>query len=98
MDEALVSAWEKMRVAATPLRIALAVRILQAIATRTYASPDEYWQGPEVAHRLVWGTGYSCVPVYWSMSLPWLCKQNGERNPFEFGPFLKVYVLYRFIF
>ncbi|CAO3588463.1 unnamed protein product [Absidia cylindrospora] len=29
-----------------------------AYLTRTYDNPDEYWQAPEVAHRLVFGYGY----------------------------------------
>jgi phosphatidylinositol glycan class B len=33
------------------------VRLLWALFTTTYASPDEYWQGPEVAHGLVFGAG-----------------------------------------
>lgn len=32
-------------------------RILNALIVRTYFNPDEYWQGPEVAHVLVFGTG-----------------------------------------
>jgi GPI mannosyltransferase 3 len=35
-----------------------AVRLLSWWCVRTYFNPDEYWQGPEVAHHLVFGTGY----------------------------------------
>jgi phosphatidylinositol glycan class B len=33
-------------------------RLLNAFYTRTYDNPDEYWQGQEVAHELVFGNGY----------------------------------------
>lgn len=36
----------------------IAVRIAAVFLTRTYASPDEYWQGPEIAHKLVFGIGF----------------------------------------
>lgn len=35
-----------------------AFRVVNAWTVRTYFNPDEYWQGPEVAHRLVFGSGY----------------------------------------
>lgn len=38
--------------------ILLAVRVLNALATRTFFQPDEYWQSLEVAHRSVFGFGY----------------------------------------
>ena len=34
------------------------LRVLAALSVRTYFNPDEYWQGPEVAHRLAFGFGY----------------------------------------
>ena len=34
-------------------------RVLNALCAQTYFVPDEYWQGPEVAHRLVFGYGRS---------------------------------------
>jgi phosphatidylinositol glycan class B len=37
---------------------AAALRLLSALAIRTYAAPDEHWQAPELAHKLVFGTGY----------------------------------------
>lgn len=33
----------------------LVLRLLLAVAIRTAFDPDEFWQGPEVAHRLVFG-------------------------------------------
>lgn len=33
-------------------------RVLNALCVQTYFVPDEYWQGPEVAHRLVFGYGH----------------------------------------
>ena len=36
----------------------LSLRLANSLIVRTYFSPDEYWQGPEVAHRLVFGTGF----------------------------------------
>jgi hypothetical protein len=38
--------------------ICLLFRFLNAFLTRTYDNPDEYWQGQEVAHHLVFGNGY----------------------------------------
>lgn len=38
--------------------ICLIFRLLNAFLTRTYDNPDEYWQGQEVAHYLVFGRGY----------------------------------------
>ncbi|KAI8644138.1 Alg9-like mannosyltransferase family-domain-containing protein, partial [Parasitella parasitica] len=36
----------------------LLFRFLNAYYTRTYDNPDEYWQGQEIAHELVFGNGY----------------------------------------
>jgi phosphatidylinositol glycan class B len=33
-------------------------RFFNAYLTRTYDNPDEYWQGQEVAHNMVFGYGY----------------------------------------
>ncbi|KAK2412672.1 Alg9 mannosyltransferase family [Trifolium repens] len=33
----------------------LAFRILNSILVQSYFNPDEYWQGPEVAHRIALG-------------------------------------------
>jgi GPI mannosyltransferase 3 len=37
--------------------IAIAVRVIQAVATRTFFQPDEYFQSLEIAHRAVFGYG-----------------------------------------
>ncbi len=39
----------------------LMFRIVNALALTTYWNPDEFWQGPEVAHRLAFGYGYLYV-------------------------------------
>lgn len=36
----------------------LVVRLLLAICIKSYAQPDEFWQGPEIAHREVYGYGH----------------------------------------
>lgn len=38
--------------------LAVSLRILNALVSRTFFQPDEYWQSLEVAHRLVFGYGY----------------------------------------
>lgn len=38
--------------------IAVTVRILQALLTRTFFQPDEYFQSLEVAHKAVFGYGH----------------------------------------
>ncbi|PHZ11348.1 uncharacterized protein RHIMIDRAFT_23257 [Rhizopus microsporus ATCC 52813] len=38
--------------------LCLIFRWINAYFTRTYDNPDEYWQGQEVAHNLVFGYGY----------------------------------------
>eukprot|EP01137_Pigoraptor_chileana_P028814 Opistho-2@13174 len=40
------------------LAILVALRLLNAIAVRTWFVPDEYWQSLEVAHKIVFGYGY----------------------------------------
>ena len=35
----------------------LLFRILNAILIKTFFVPDEFWQGPEIAHRVVFGYG-----------------------------------------
>ena len=37
-------------------------RALNALCAQTYFVPDEYWQGPEVSHRLVFGYGITMEP------------------------------------
>ena len=36
----------------------LALRVVGSLLVGTYFNPDEYWQGPEVAHRMVFGYGF----------------------------------------
>lgn len=36
----------------------LLFRILNALLIKTFFVPDEFWQGPEVAHRIAFGYGY----------------------------------------
>lgn len=44
-----------------PALLLVLFRVLDALSLRTYFNPDEYWQGPEVAHKLVFGVGLLCV-------------------------------------
>ncbi|CAD6907971.1 unnamed protein product [Tilletia controversa] len=41
------------------LVLLIAFRLLNATLTQTYFQPDEFWQSLEVAHRIVFGYGYS---------------------------------------
>ncbi|BGP57456.1 glycosylphosphatidylinositol anchor biosynthesis [Rhodotorula sphaerocarpa] len=41
-----------------PLLLALSFRLLNAVCSRAYFQPDEYWQNLEVAHRWIYGYGY----------------------------------------
>ena len=36
----------------------LLLRVANALVVKTYFNPDEFWQGPEVAHRLAFGYGF----------------------------------------
>ena len=47
----------------------VAWRLLLAFAIRTAFDPDEYWQAPEVAHRLVFGCGHAAADVMMGMHL-----------------------------
>eukprot|EP00899_Mesostigma_viride_P008256 jgi/Mesvir1/17431/Mv08709-RA.1 len=40
------------------LSLFLSLRLAHAALVSTYFNPDEHWQGPEVAHRAVFGYGY----------------------------------------
>jgi hypothetical protein len=62
-------------------------RLCNALLVATYFSPDEFWQGPEVAHWIAFGTGNLCViaveakhpsfpVVYWSASV---CTQRASH-------------------
>lgn len=87
----------QLRMSARPARhpflLALPVRLLWAVLSRSYFQPDESWQSLEVAHRLVFGYGYltwewrpsaSSVggirsPVYALLFVPlfWVVKVSG---------------------
>lgn len=76
-----------------PFLLALPVRLVWAVLSRSFFQPDESWQSLEVAHRLVFGYGYltwewrpsaSSVggirsPVYALLFVPgfWLAKVTG---------------------
>ena len=47
-DEARMQHW---------IWLLVAFRAVTALCSQTCFIPDEYWQGPEVAHRLVFGYG-----------------------------------------
>ena len=38
--------------------VLLLFRVANSLCVRTYFTPDEYWQGPEVAHGMVFGYGH----------------------------------------
>lgn len=40
------------------LALLVGFRILNALTVRTSFTPDEFWQGPEVAHSLAFGRGH----------------------------------------
>lgn len=40
------------------LSLLIAFRIINALVVRTSFTPDEFWQGPEPAHLLAFGTGH----------------------------------------
>ncbi|CAI5520807.1 unnamed protein product [Closterium sp. Naga37s-1] len=42
----------------------LAFRLLNSVAVQTYFNPDEFWQGPEVAHRMVFGCRCRCSAAH----------------------------------
>ena len=68
---------------ATPARVfaaSLVLRLLDALLVRTYAAPDEHWQAPELAHKLVFGVGYVCV-VSHSVVVPARTSAKGTQMP-----------------
>jgi GPI mannosyltransferase 3 len=40
------------------LYLLIVYRIVNTFCVQTYFNPDEFWQGPEVAHRMVYGVGH----------------------------------------
>ncbi|KAM0750250.1 hypothetical protein T439DRAFT_302200 [Meredithblackwellia eburnea MCA 4105] len=69
------------------LFIALPLRILNAVSTRTFFQPDEYWQSLEIAHNWVFGYGYN--------SWEWrnINSGGGIRSPVYPALFVPVYSL-----
>lgn len=60
------------------LTFAFAWRVFLAIFVCTSFDPDEYWQGPEVAHRLVFGYGH--------LTWEWAVGLRGILHPVLFTP------------
>lgn len=38
--------------------VCLAMRMANSLLVQTYFNPDEHWQAPEVAHRIIFGYGH----------------------------------------
>lgn len=57
-------------------------RFLNAYLTRTYDNPDEYWQGQEVAHHMVFGYGY--------LTWEWREKIRSFAHPMTMGLIYKM--------
>lgn len=55
-------------------------RILNAIFVVTYFNPDEFWQSLEIAHRIVFGSGFTT----WEWSEQ--ARIRGAAHPFIFVP------------
>lgn len=49
----------------TPFSLSLLLRFLNAVLSRAFFQPDEYWQSLEVAHHLVFG--YGCKSWEWRL-------------------------------
>ncbi|SPQ93664.1 unnamed protein product (mitochondrion) [Plasmodiophora brassicae] len=60
------------------------VRVAGALFVKTYFNPDEYWQGPEVAHRVVFGYGY----LTWEWQP--FARIRGFAHPAIFAIFFKI--------
>jgi len=86
----------------TTVFLALAVRLLIALGTRTFFQPDEYFQALEPAHHLVYGYGHltwewlSPLPIrsifYPALNVPvyWLLKVSGLDQYDKLGDLLVV--------
>ena len=48
-------------------------RVLNALVVDTYFNPDEFWQGPEIAHKIVYGYGHAT----WE----WSARLRGYAHP-----------------
>ena len=66
------------------IAILCAFRMINTLLVQTYFNPDEYWQGPEVAHRMVFGYGH----------LTWEWSENAQLrsciHPLIFAALYKV--------
>lgn len=83
-------------------RLALIIRVLVALFTRTFFQPDEYFQSLEPAYHLVFGHGYLTwewlAPrpirsiIYPSLNVPiyWLLKVSGLAGYGMIGNWLLV--------
>lgn len=62
------------------LIVLILVRICNAICITTYFNPDEYWQGPEIAHHMVFQYGYKYENFKYLICYFTLEPGNGCRN------------------
>lgn len=72
--------------------LAVCVRVLLALLTRTFFQPDEYFQALEPAHQAVFGYGHLTwewladrpirSPIYAALNIPvyWLLKITGIHH------------------
>ncbi|RDB21083.1 GPI mannosyltransferase 3 [Hypsizygus marmoreus] len=87
----------------TPTRLALTVRTLIALSTRTFFQPDEYFQSLEPAHHVVFGYGHltwewlAPKPIrsilYPALNVPiyWTLKYSGLAEDRLIGDWLLIY-------
>ena len=61
-------------------------RILNVFLIKTFFVPDEFWQGPEVAHRIVFGYGY--------LTWEWRKGLRGWTSPLIFATSYKLLALF----
>ncbi|CAM9552462.1 unnamed protein product, partial [Discosporangium mesarthrocarpum] len=66
------------------LAVLITFRVLNALVVRTYFTPDEFWQGPEVAHYLAFGRGH--------LTWEWLpeARIRGFTHPLIFAGIFKL--------
>ncbi|CAM9301770.1 unnamed protein product [Choristocarpus tenellus] len=66
------------------LLLLVVFRVLNALVVRTYFTPDEFWQGPEVAHFLAFSRGH--------LTWEWLpgARIRGFMHPLIFAGLFKV--------
>jgi phosphatidylinositol glycan class B len=86
----------------TTTHLAIGLRILIALSTRTFFQPDEYFQSLEPAHHLVFGYGHltwewlAPTPIrsilYPVLNVPiyWLLKKSGAADLGVLGNWLLV--------